>query len=380
MPQLLSEINSQKFKFWSFISMVLLVFVHGYNLDIRFLQPWTLPGEPMTVTAFTEYLFANGLFRFRIPMLFIISGFLFAMHDGTPHPQRIRKRARTLLVPYLLWSGAGFLLVLLMEMTVLGRDLIASTRMLQIDEHRIFLQDYTWYEVVGRWIFGPIPYQLWFLRSLFIYNLAYPALRWCVTHSTAKKILFSLAGFLWLTSISIFFVEGEGLLFFSLGIWIQKSGFNIDKAKPSLHLVLWGSVFVFSAVIKTVAAFYGQDVLGEAIYPALLILHKLTVISGLIAVWYSSTALVQWFMAKRWFVWLSAFSFIIYALHAPLVAFAIEGVFRYVNHIPYYRMIVFFLLPVAIMTMSVIAGAVLRTIAPRFYSLLTGGRGLHFGV
>jgi len=376
MPQLLSEINSHKFKFWSFVSMVLLVFVHGYNLDIRFLHPWTIPGEPMTVTAFTEYLFANGLFRFRIPMLFIISGFLFAMHDGTPHPQRIKKRARTLLVPYLLWSGAGFLLVLLMEMTVLGRDLIVTTRMLQIDEHRIFLRDYAWYEVAGRWIFGPIPYQLWFLRSLFIYNLAYPALRWCIAHSAAQKFFFSIAGFMWLTSISIFFVEGEGLLFFSLGIWIQKHGFNIDSAKPALHPALWGTVFVLSAVIKTAAAFYGQSILGEAIYPVLLILHKLTVISGLIAVWYSSTGLVHWFMSKRWFVWLSAFSFIIYAVHAPLIAFAIEGVFRYVNDVPYYRILTFIVLPVLLIGASVLFGALLRRVSPGLYGIFTGGRGL----
>jgi fucose 4-O-acetylase-like acetyltransferase len=376
MPQLLSEINSQKFKFWSFISMVLLVFVHGYNLDIRFLQPWTIPGEPMTVTAFTEYLFANGLFRFRIPMLFIISGFLFAMHDQTPHSQRIKKRARTLLLPYLLWSGAGFLLVLLMEMTVLGRDLIATTRMLQLDEHRIFLRDYAWYEVLGRWIFAPLPYQLWFLRSLFVYNLAYPAIRWCVAHPVAQKILFGVAGLMWLSSISLFFVEGEGLLFFSLGVWIQKNGFNIDRAKPALHPALWGSVFVLSAVIKTAAAFYGQDVLGEAISPALLILHKLTVVSGLIAVWYSSTGLVQWFMSKRWFVWLSAFSFIIYAVHAPLVVFAIEGVFRYVNHLPYYRILTFIILPSILILGSVLFGTMLRKFSPKAYSVLTGGRGL----
>jgi fucose 4-O-acetylase-like acetyltransferase len=376
MPLPLTEINSKKFRFWSFVSMVLLVFVHGYNLDIRYLQPWTVPGEPMTFTAFTEYLLANGLFRFRIPMLFIISGFLFAMHDGTPHPQRIKKRVRTLLVPYLLWSGAGFLLVLLMEMTVLGRDLIATTRMLQIDEHRIFLRDYTWYEVAGRWIFGPIPYQLWFLRSLFIYNLAYPVLRWCVTHPVAQKILFSFAVLLWFSSVNILFVEGEGLLFFSLGIWIQKSGFDIDHAKPALRPAVWGSIFIVSAVSKTVTAFFGQPLLGEAVFPVLLVLHKLTVISGLIAVWYSSTGLVQWCMAKRWFVQLSAFSFIIYAVHAPLVAFAIEGVFRYVSGIPYYRMLTFIVLPVLLIGVSVLFGALLRKVSPRIYGVLTGGRGL----
>ncbi len=44
---MLSAFNSQKFRFWSFISMALLVFVHGYNLNQGYLQPWTIPGEPL---------------------------------------------------------------------------------------------------------------------------------------------------------------------------------------------------------------------------------------------------------------------------------------------------------------------------------------------
>jgi fucose 4-O-acetylase-like acetyltransferase len=372
----LSPINSLKFRFWSFVSMVLLVYVHGYTLDIRFLQPWTVPGEPMTVTAFTEYFLANGLLRFRIPMLFIISGFLFALHDDAPHPQRIRKRVRTLLVPYLLWSAAGFLLVAAMEMTVLGKEIIASTRMLQIDEQRIFLHDYRWYEFIGRWIFGPIPYQLWFIRVLFFYNLAYPAIRRCVSSAVPRRIFFSVATLLWLMSAGFFFFEGEGLLFFSLGVWIQKSGFNIDAPAPALRPIIWGPAFIVFCTVKTVLAFNGLGLLGEAVYPILLVLYKLTVISGLAAVWYSSTGLVEWFMKKQWFLQLTAFSFIIYAVHAPLIAFAIDGVFRFVSHIPFYRIATFILLPTVIIGISVLAGAILRRTVPRFYGLLTGGRGL----
>ena len=94
---MLSAFNSQKFRFWSFISLALLVFVHGYNLDQSYLQPWIIPGEPLTVTGFTEYWPANGIFRFRISILFIISGYLFAVSDHKPYKARSVKRVRTLL-------------------------------------------------------------------------------------------------------------------------------------------------------------------------------------------------------------------------------------------------------------------------------------------
>jgi hypothetical protein len=41
-----------------------------------------------------------------------------------------------------------------------------------LSNNRILLHDYKWYELILRWIFVPVSYQLWFLRVLFIYNLA----------------------------------------------------------------------------------------------------------------------------------------------------------------------------------------------------------------
>lgn len=63
---------SQKFRFFTFVCIALLAYVHGYNLRDTYLNPFSTVDEPLTFTAFFEYLFANGLLRFRIPMLFLI--------------------------------------------------------------------------------------------------------------------------------------------------------------------------------------------------------------------------------------------------------------------------------------------------------------------
>lgn len=368
----LSSFSSQKFRFWSFVSMALLVFVHGYNLDIRYLQPWTLPGEPLTFTGFTEYFLANGIFRFRIPMLFIISGFLYAMHDQKPNKQRINKRLRTLLVPYLLWSAIGLLVVFILEQFVFTKAIVAGTHMMQLDEVRVVLSDYRWYEVVGRWIFFPVPYQLWFIRVLLIYNLAYPLIRWCVTNRIGRPIFFSIVGLMWLGTMGFGLVEGEGLLFFSLGVWMQKTNFNIDNPSRWFNPRGWGVLFVTFAAIKTGLAFVGQHYLGDAVYPIITLMHKLVVLSGLIACWYGLNSLVGWCMEQRWFVWFSAFSFIIYALHAPMVAFAIDSALAVAqgNHL-----VVFVALPLVILAFCIGVGWLLRATMPKIYSLLTGGRG-----
>ena len=139
---------------------------------------------------------------------------------------------------------------------------------------------------------------------------------------------------------------------------------------------MWGAVFVGLSAIKTFLAFNGEPLLGNAVYPILTIMHKLVILSGLIAAWYGCNSIVAWCMQRKWFVWLSAFAFMIYAVHAPLVAYATNAVFAVVSHLPYYRLLTFIFLPLVIITLIVAFGAFLRKIFPEVYGILTGGRGI----
>lgn len=374
MNKTLSAFDSQKFRFWSFVSMFLLVFVHAYNLNERYLQPWSVVSEPLGFNSFFQLLTANALFRFRIPMLFIISGYLYALHDEKPYGQRTRKRFRTLFLPYLTWSAMGLLFVYLLESFPYGHAAVGATHMMQMSEHTIFLHDYSWSDVLIRWIFAPVPFQLWFIRVLFIYNLAYPALRWCVT-TRARTVFFPIVIILWLITFGFPFFEGEGLFFFSLGIWMQKTGFDIDTPKKWWKPLPWALVFIGVSCIKTTLAFYLDNrEVSQAIL--LMLLHKLVVFSGLIAAWFGLNGLVRYFMERRWFVKLSAFSFMIYALHAPLITFAIDPVFAWVKNIPNYRLLTYIFLPLMVIAISIAVGWLLRTLVPKVYGFLTGETGL----
>lgn len=370
----LTAFDSQKFRFWSFVSMVLLVFVHGYNLNERYLQPWSTVNEPITFTTYFEFLTANALFRFRIPMLFIISGYLYALHDHKPYGQRAKKRFRTLFIPYLLWSAIGLLFTYWLETFQYGRNAVGATYMLQIDEHRMFLHDYTWWEVLVRWILAPVPFQLWFIRVLFIYNLAYPAIRWLVT-TKARFYFFPIVIILWLLTFGIGIIEGEGLLFFSLGIWMQKYGFDINTPKSWWKPLPWLMIFLITSFVKTTMAFY-MNVQSFTDAIPFIILHKLIVFSGLIAAWFGLNEVVKWFMQQRWFVKLSAFSFMIYALHVPLITYAIDPVFALTDQWQLYRLITYIGLSLVVILFCIVSGWLLRTILPKVYSVLTGERGL----
>lgn len=372
----ISPFLSSKFRFWSFVSMVLLVFVHGYNLNERFLQPWTTPAEPMTGTAFIEYLLANGLLRFRIPMLFIISGYLFALSDYKPYGERTKKRFRTLFLPYLAWSALGMGFVWVLECFGPTKEMVISSHVVQIDQDRLLVHDYHWYEVLVRWIFFPVSYQLWFIRVLFIYNLAYPWIRWCITHRIAAKFFFAFTFLMWLGTMNLGLIEGEGMLFFSLGIWIQKRGVDIENPMRWLKPLPWAAIFLVFAIAKTWLAFNGAPLLGRSLAPVMTLMHKVVVLGGLIACWYALDLLVRFFMVKKWFLWFSAFSFMIYAMHTPLIAVAINPALSIMTGFPMHQLSSYFLLSFAVIGFCVAVGALLRSIFHPVYSFLTGGRGI----
>lgn len=367
----ITSFTSRKFTFFSFLSMFLLVYVHGYNLDQTYLQPFTIVHEPVTFTTFFEYLTANGLFRFRIPMLFIISGFLFALNDSKPYRERIGKRTKTVLLPYFLWSATGLLFTFLLQQFPFTASAVANAAIDQFGDNRPY-QQIGWKGMIDRWIFAPPSFQLWFLRVLFFYNLLYPLIRKAVLRIPA--VWFSFAGLLWLGTIGLFFFEGEGLLFFSLGVLLAKKEVNIEQEMRWLRVKWMAPVFILLSIVKTSLAFYFTESTAAAI--TLMLLHKGVVFSGLITTWFGMNKLVDWCMNKKWFVWLTGFSFLIYALHVPLINYTHHLLKPWFSHWQYYRLLDFLLLPLLIILLIVLTGYVWRKWLPGFYRLMTGGRGM----
>ena len=362
---------SQKFKFYTFVCIALLLFVHGYNLKVAYLAPFSLVDEKLTFTTFTEYLFANGLLRFRIPMLFLISGYIFSIQDKRPFGQRVKRRFVTLIIPYLIWSAIGLAITYLWQQFPVTAQAVQNAALDQLGDNRPY-EEMGWGGVLKRWVLAPVSFQLWFIRSLFIYNLLYPVFRWGVTKYPI--ITFSILGLLWLSFFQVPLFEGQGMFFFAAGIWLQKASFPIDR-KPEWysHFLSW-LVFVGICVIKTFIAFE-FDNLTPTVRWALMLLYACATVAGVLAVWFSLDDVVRWFMTKRWFLWATNFSFFIYGLHIPLLAFVTNLSFIYLHSFQWYRLLTYIAAPTLILSFCIATGALVRKLAPSAYKIATGGRG-----
>lgn len=362
---------SQKFRFYSFISIALLLFVHGYNLKETYLQPFSLVNESLTFTTFTEYFFANGILRFRLPMLFVISGYIFAMQDYKPYKEQIGKRFRTLVIPYFIWSAVGLLITYLWQQFPVTAKAVFDSQLDQLGDNRPY-NEIGWYGVLTRWFLKPVSFQLWFIRSLFIYNLLYPVFRWCIMHY--PKIWFALMFVLWVSMFRILFFEGQGMLFFSLGIWLYKYNYPLERRPEWYSRYLSWLCFIGLCVIKTFMAFEFERY-SNATITVFLILHVVSVTAGVIAIWFSGDPVVQWFMKRKWFLWITSFSFIIYGLHIPLLAYVMRLGHHYFSYIPNYRLLSYIGVPILVLAFCVAVGALFRRIWPSAYKVATGGRG-----
>jgi fucose 4-O-acetylase-like acetyltransferase len=369
---------SQKFRFFTFVCIALLAYVHGYNLRDTYLSPFSTVNEPLTFTSFFEYLFSNGLLRFRIPLLFMISGYLYAMYDHRTYLQQVKSRFSTLIVPFLIWSAFGLLLTFLLQQIPYTADVVVKANLDQLGDNRPYTE-IGWFGIIRRWLLNPISYQLWFLVALFVFNLIYPVIKWLVIRYPYIWLPLTFLYFFLLVQLP--FLDSRGLFFFSLGVWIQKKNLNIEEEPSWFSLGLTLILFVGLSVIKTFMAFeLASFEFRTALVPnttaiVLTMLHQFAILSGILAMWFGANKVIHWFMKQKWFQHASGFSFFIFGLHVPLLPYMMTWALTTFQFLPNYRLICYLFIPLVLLVLSVWFGSLLRKYLPDVYKLMTGGRG-----
>ena len=107
----------------------------------------------------------------------------------------------------------------------------------------------------------------------------------------------------------------------------------------------------------------------------LVTLHVVSVMAGIVAIWFGADPVVKWCMRQPWFVWAAAFSFIIFGLHVPMLQYLTNLMFLYLHDYTYHRLLTYLLAPAITLAFCIAVGSVFRALLPREYRVATGGRG-----
>ena len=359
----ISKDLSAKLRLVTLLAVTAVVFVHAYNMTSRFgsgenaAEMRSAPG----VAGFIEYLISQALTRWPAALLFAVSGFLF-FHNLQPHWEDYRRkyagRLRTVVVPFLLWSGLG--LVLYLGLQALPQSSTYFTH--------AFLGEVSVAHIVDKLLLHPVAYPLWFLQTLVVCFALAPLLYWPArTLRWLTPVAFAV---LWvLGAPASNWNDWKGLAFFTLGAVIaleRRRGVRLTPA-PAFGKILF-PLWVLACVLFTVF------LRGETTFWAYS-LHKALMCLAVAAVWFGYEAYLKPLERRRRVTLLLPFSFFIFVAQEPLLMMLKRLGLHALGSSDAARLFVYFAASLLTLAIVITAAAALRRYLPTPYAWLTGGRG-----
>lgn len=336
----------------------MVVFLHSYNIDLK--QGLTSLNLGKDFNWFLQNFISNGITRIAVPLFFCISGYLFINSGNqtiSDFKAKIKKRINTLLIPFLFWSIFGILFYLLLQSLPYSQQFFTKK----------LIRNYTMLEWIDAIFVNPIPYQLWFLRDLIIMVMLSPIIYFLVKKLHVFYLIAVL--FFWASHHDLIFLSSEGLLFFSLGIYLRIYNpidiETISKPNTAYLFVAFWLVILFA---KTTLGYYG--------YPKYLdiIFLKASIIIGLVAFWKLYDICYSRISKSKFLENSLSYSFFIYAFHEPLLTILKKGIFVLFPKTSIYYLIVYFLTAMLAILISVIVAKLLKSYLKPIYNTSTGSR------
>ena len=270
----------------------------------------------------------------------------------------IKKKAYTLLIPYVCWIMFWIAVTALVQINDSGfMDSLATGNFPPVPQWSL-----------GNWIdafFGywnpsgmPFLYPFWFLRDLIILNIVAWPLFWLTRKLPWVSLAIALAVLLLDPPIHI--VGNSALSMFMIGGVISSVDFKLETIKQIPYWILlpvWGAMGIFSTL-----------------FHAISVVPAMEVLVGVVAYVRCAQTIQEHARCNRTVLRLSAFTFIVYASHEFTLS-ALNLVWKhFVPDSDVLNLIRWMMLPCVVIVICIAFGILLRKLLPNMYKLLTGGR------
>lgn len=346
---------SDKIRLLSFFSIILVLYIHSGFHD----YPHEIQG--MTFNFKLQEFVSGMLGRCAVPLFFAISGYLFFQGVDKEDTQayaklwmKIRKRIRTLLVPYLIACLFPAVFYLVLEY-IPGVDGFMNTKGLSDNFEKPLLELFCflfWDAGNG----SPYAFQLWFLRDLILIVVLSPLL-YMMSKWMGKTVVCGL--FFVLSFFSIPILPVYGIFWFLLG------GFFLDKfTNIQSHWI--PLVFLLLSVFEM---FFQGSIWDYLQIPIILL--------GILSFWTLYDKLVpatfELSKHKHWMIFCS-FTFFIYLYHEPTLNVVRKLLVLPFPHSSFGFAFSYMVSPWLFAWIGVGVGIVFKRLFPRIYGICMGGR------
>lgn len=345
----ISSYNRIKISSLNAICILLVLLLHSYYVEA---EQFPLANAVQLMTG------TNGISSIAVPLFFFISGLLFFKNVLSIKDciGGIKKRVRTLLVPYLIWNIVFVCWFLVMAV------IPGVSRFVNSD---IFIHFSLEKPLEGlRFLFvEPAAFHLWFLRDLMLYVITTPLLYPAVNRKPFLTLFFLVLLFGW--------VPRCGIAYFYFGALIA-----LHSSDEKINLNVSDLVVLLCAIV-----FFGKCMAN--LFPSIRELmvnpyiQQITCFCGIIMSWSLYDRVVsscKWSSDSKVLSIISRYSFFIYLFHEPVFNI-IKKLSLMVAGISDISLIaLYFVNPVIMALLSVLVGYFIQKYLPKVYAVMVGGR------
>lgn len=360
----LSDIDRRRISYLRLVLVLALVFLHyggvygSEHSPYRGYQGQDLPVASILIS-FTLYIGFTA-----VPAMSGISGFLFFKGASRAKPpafaQKWRRRAVSLVLPFLIWSSAFAALaygVHLLEPSLFRSDFATDGRgTLRLLADAVLGLTRT-----------PVAFQLWFVRDLIV-TIAVSPVIWLLM-ARLPRITLAVLVVLWIAGHDLWIFQRLDVpLFFAFGAACAMHGWRPDLPKRWILPVF--ALFLAVAMGRTVAPYF----LGFATGPGFEVATSAMRVLGALAVWNAASLALGGAFAA-WAQRNSFMAFYIHAAHYPPILFIKIALSRFVDtQSEWGQIALYFVTVVTVILLLIVSAKVMQHWLPGLFKVLSGGR------
>jgi len=255
--------------------VLMVIFIHAFS------SVHCVPEEGLDYYLFKYFESTLSLVvsHIAVPIFFLFSGFLFFINierlDISTYKRKIKSRLFSIIVPYLVWNllYAIFLFSKLFVKAYLGGDELPSIISFFNEQggFHMFWDCNIWNLDRVNWVgytipaSAPVLIPLWFLRDLIIISFITPVIFFCIKKIRVLYFMVLLVGYLLNLWPYIPGLEGDALLFYSIGacVAIENDSLQVYFSRYKLS----SYILFFTLLIPMVILMGHTTYWGNIIYP-----------------------------------------------------------------------------------------------------------------
>lgn len=344
---------SDKMKVLSFIAITMVIYIHTYYTE----------GEAYSAfSTLQRFCGGVGISGVANPLFYFISGYLFfmGMTNVSECFPKIKKRIRTLFVPYLLANTIAFAMYAALDgISRLSPALYNVVNFHILDWFKLDLPT-----ILYNVYWGPVAFQLWFVRDMMIFVLLSPIIYCCMKLFASKRwlaigsLILLLATYAF-TSMHVIWMAIGGIIAMT-GI-IDITEFGSTRMKDIVMLLCIGIFFIISFLVS--ANVYEIPFKGHSLF-------------GVIGLWMLYDRIVSGRLLlpkSQWLTTSCSLTFFIYLVHEPTLLI-FKKIPLLLSSGELALTLSFLLVPLIFISATIYIGALLRKWIPNAFSLYVGGR------